>query len=221
MSNILRFHLIRHVPVLNPHGVWYGRDVEFDTTSVYVAAYFNQLAATLPHDLGTSLWVTSPYPRAEQTAQGVMDCLPHQEAPPLHINVDFVEQQYGVMEGRRHKDIKDDPRVVPYLQDMWGTPPEGGESMKMLQSRIGGALNDYAVQLPAQIKDVVIFAHGGVIMAAFAHATGQRMIDVFHDKKAAKTPSFSYVSTLELVYDRSQGTWQHDFDYQTGIRKPV
>ncbi|MEK7800937.1 MAG: hypothetical protein AAB276_00645 [Pseudomonadota bacterium] len=59
------------------------------------------------------------------------------------------------------------------------------------------------------------------MMAAFAHASGQRMIDVFHDKKAEKTPSFSYVSTLELTYDRCQGVWRQGFDYQTGLRKPA
>jgi len=216
----IRFHLIRHVPDINPNQVCYGETIENDDKSPRIQEYFRALAQNLPHDADTTIWQSSPYPRALATANGVLRELDTSQKPKLILNDCFVEQQYGIMTGKRHHEIVNDPRVMAYLNDMWDTAPEDGESLSMFQRRIGGGL-DYLVETtPPHIKDVVIFSHGGVAMAAFSHATGQRMIDVFkkrkQDNKVDFIPSFSYQSSLILLW--SGGVW-HPPSYISGISK--
>ncbi|MDD3020832.1 MAG: histidine phosphatase family protein [Alphaproteobacteria bacterium] len=221
MSSIIRVHLVRHVPVINLGQIWYGRDIPFDTTSDRVKSYFNQLAQALPHDPGKSLWLSSPYPRAVATAEGVISAIKHQEncALALHQDEGFIEQQYGVMEDMKHEEVKQCAGAADYLSDMWNKPPQDGESMQMLQNRVADSLDRIRKTAPEGCEDAVVFTHGGVIMAAYAHARGKRMIDVFKDKKSSLTPSFSYISCLTISADRKSGQWTWNDQYLKGIGK--
>lgn len=220
ISRSLNIHLIRHVPVINPHKIWYGETIDYDDSSESVVEYFQMLADTLPANPDTTLWRSSPYPRAMATADGVLNKMRAERKPTISLCDAFIEQQYGVMTGKRHEEIANDPTVSAYLNDMWGTAPQDGESFKMLQTRVGKALDNLVETTPPPITDIVIFSHGGVAMAAFAHATGQRMIDVFKARKTGNpdimAPSFSYQSNLLLRW--SNGAWQEPA-YGSGISK--
>lgn len=220
MSNVLKFHMVRHGPVSNPNGLWYGRDIEFDLTSPSVVEHFNHLACILPANPETSIWIASEYPRARCLAEEILNAVPQKPAPQLILDKNFIEQQYGMMEGMLGQDARNDPRLASYFADMWNAPPPDGESMSMLQNRVGGRMDHLSVTLPDHITDVVVVAHGGVNMAAFSHATGQRMIDVFKARKGGMTPSFSYASRLELHFDRADKKWSDAFEYDTGLPKP-
>lgn len=219
MSDIVTFHLGRHTEVFNPNQIWYGREIPFDLTSPAVVQRFNHLAGVLPSNPETSLWVSSDYPRAEETAKAVLRAIPREHVPELVIDTNFIEQQYGAMEGMVGRAAKEDPRFAGYFADMWNNAPPDGESMKMLQARVGGRMDEMCESLPPSIHHVVVFAHGGVNMAAFAHATGQKMIDVFQSRKGPVVPSFSYLSRLEISYDRAQKKWLDVFEYETGLPK--
>ncbi len=221
MLSDFHVHLVRHVPVINPRQIWYGKDVEIDTTSDQVRKYFNQLAHALPHDPERSIWRSSPYQRALATAEAVASEIKQQGGthPEIIQDAGFVEQQYGVMEGMTHDDVKNCADAADYLADMWNNPPLGGESMQMLQARIAKALDNLKDNASKTCTDAVVFAHGGVIMAAYAHARKQRMIDVFKDRKALLTPSFSYVSCLTISHDRQGGEWVWKDMYIKGIGK--
>lgn len=211
--------MVRHGPVFNPDGVWYGRDIEFDLTSPSVVAHFNHLARILPTKPETTIWIASEYPRARCLAEEILNAVPQKPAPQLILDKNFIEQQYGMLEGVRGADAKHDPRFSAYFSDTWNAPPPDGESMSMLQNRVGGRMDNLSVMLPAHITDVVVVAHGGVNIAAFAHATRQRMIDVFKARKGGMMPSFSYASRLELHFDREGGKWADAFEYDTGLPK--
>jgi broad specificity phosphatase PhoE len=219
MSRIIEFKFLRHGPVFNPQQLWYGRDVDHDLTSAPVVELFNHLAQTLPSDPDTSRWLTSDYPRAIGLAQKTLDAVSRDVKPQLTIDRHFIEQQYGIMEGMSGLVAKKDPRLSGYFSDMWGKPPPEGESMQMLQARVGGRLDELVKTMPDHVKNIVVFAHGGVNMAAFAHATGQKMIDVFKSRKGSITPSFSYMSNLKLQFDRDQHKWLESFEYETGLPK--
>lgn len=217
MSSLIRFHFVRHVPVINPDGIWYGRDIEIDISSDRTAQMFNQLASVLPADPRTSLWLTSDYPRAQMTCEGVGRHVVH--LPQVIVNSGFREQQYGIMEGRCHREVKNDPACRAYLDDMWNNAPQNGESMSMFQTRVADTLNQVIETVDPAITDIAVFSHGGVIMAAYAEAKGQRLIDVFCDRKDAQVPSFSYMSRLTLSYDREVAGWSQNIPYAKGLPK--
>jgi broad specificity phosphatase PhoE len=219
-SRDLTIYLVRHVPVINPNQIWYGETIEYDDKSPRIKKYFKALAQNLPHNVDTTIWQSSPYPRALATANGVLSELDATQRPILILNDCFVEQQYGIMTGKRHQEIANDPRVMAYMNDMWDTAPEDGESLSMFQQRIGGGLDNLVETTPPHIENVVIFSHGGVAMASFSHVTKQRMIDVFKKRKQRDEidfiPSFSYQSSLTLLW--SGGVW-HPPSYISGLNK--
>lgn len=219
MMDILTINMLRHGPVHNPQKIWYGRDVEFDLTSLHIVDHFNNLAKTLPTDPETTAWLSSDYPRSQTLARFLLKASGVPIPPELVIDLDFREQQYGVMTGMIGDEAKQDPRLTAYFTDMWQSPPQGGESLKMLQDRVGQGLDKLTQNLSPHIKNAVIVAHGGTNMAAFAHVTGQKMIDIFKSKKMAATPSFSYMSRLQLQYDRVNQKWLDAVEYTTGIPK--
>ena len=209
LSRDIKIHFVRHVPVINPNQIWYGETIDYDDKSPRVKKFLKALAQILPHVVNTTLWLSSTYPRAIATGEGVLNELDTPQKPILILNNNFIEQQYGIMTGRRHEEIANDPRVTAYMNDMWNTAPEGGESLSMLQFRVGNEIDNLVEKTPPYIEDVVVFSHGGVAMAAFSHATRQRMIDVFTKRKNNDvvdfTPSFSYQSSLTLSW--LGGTW--------------
>jgi len=212
--------LVRHVPVSNPDGIWYGRDVDLAPTTPQLESLFNRLAAELPTAPDKTIWISSPYQRAMHTAQSVSDKIPARDKPEIEIDDGFVEQQYGVMEGLPHQEAPLLPSVARYLQDTWNNCMEGGESMSIFQNRVAKALESLKERASIENKDAVVFTHGGVIMAAYAHVTGQRMSDIFKQRKEKLAPSISFVSRLDLTFEQEQAAWNTPPAYETGIPKP-
>lgn len=218
MKQQCRIHFVRHVPVDNPDKIWYGRDVAYDIKSDRVKGQFNHLAGLLPTNPKTTRFLASPYPRAHDTGKMVIEHLSRTDKPTLEIDEEFIEQRYGVMEGLRHEQALQCEGAQAYLADLWNAPPEGGESMAMLQTRVKSRMDVLAC---GEATDYVVFTHGGVMMAAFAVATGQRMIDTFKDRKEALVPSFSYMSYLVVEKEQGQGGWALSASqpYQRGLSR--
>lgn len=219
MSDIIKFHFIRHGPVINPDQIWYGEDVEFDLTSPEIVNHLHRLAAFLPTDPKKAIWVASRYPRSHALAEAILKATGKSDLPRFMINEKFIEQQYGMMEGMRGKEARNHPDLAAYFNDMWNNAPPGGESMSMLQDRVGGEMDYLAEDMSDDIEDIVVVAHGGVNMAAFSHAIKRRMIDVFNERRLKLGPSFSYISRLELHYNRRIKEWVDVFEYETGLPK--
>lgn len=211
--------LVRHVPVSNPDRIWYGRDVDLAPTTPELENFFNYLAQTLPHSRAKVIWKSSPYPRALHTGESILQRLLTEEKPEIEIDDGFVEQQYGVMEGLPHQEALRLPSVAAYLQDVWTRSMEGGESMSVFQLRVANALERLKERASIENKDAVVFTHGGVMMAAYAHVTGQRMSDIFKQRKEKLAPSISFVSRLNLAFGEGQRGWKIPPVYETGLPK--
>ncbi len=223
MTDMIRVHLIRHVPVINPGKIWYGDEIGIDLTSDAVRARFNELAKGVLGPQDSTLVYASSYKRAQQTAQGVILSAGPGFAPAIIIEPGFTEQQYGAMTGRAHNDIRDEDHVRAYLRDMWDVPPKGGESLKMFQERIAQTLDKTMRGMPGHITHVAVFCHGGVQMAALAHIRGLKMHDLMRERKETKDGSldFSYMSSLTLAYRRGRGCWLEKAELDPGLQKPA
>ena len=219
MSNILKFHMVRHGPVFNPDQIWYGRDVQFDVISPEVIAFFERLAVVLPSDPDKCQWYASDYQRARAMGEAILNATQRSYVPLLTIDKEFGEQKYGMMEGMKGDEAKHHPQLTPYFQDMWNNAPPDGESLSMLQNRVARRIDYIAETAPDYVEDIVVAGHGGETMAACAHAMGRRMIDVFNERRLKIGPSYSYMSRLELQYDRTNKAWMTAFEYDTGIPK--
>ncbi len=95
---------------------------------------------------------------------------------PVHPVPALRERHFGLFEGRTFKEIeaawpdhaKDWRRRIPE----W-TPPEGGESLIALRSRVSQAVHDIASRHVGEL--IVMVAHGGVLDALYRVATGQEV----------------------------------------------
>lgn len=212
---------MRHVPVIEPRGLWYGRYARLEMDSARVIDRFNQLASQLPCRDDTTLFIASHYERAEMTANGVLSRLGINPNKGILIDAGFAEQNYGDMADKHHHDIQHESAVRDYMSDMWNNAPPGGESMAMFQARIAGALDIAISRLSEHIDNVVIFCHGGTQIAALAHAKGLTIMDVWERRKQDPGLDFSYMSTLGLAYDRESAKWSKNYTLDPGIGKPL
>ncbi|PZP56912.1 MAG: hypothetical protein DI586_02180 [Micavibrio aeruginosavorus] len=210
------FHFIRHVPVITPGAYWYGEEIEIDLDSEAVKNRFNYLSGFLPHAQKTCLVISSPYPRARETASGVL-----KSSDDFKVMSGFAEQQYGDMKDRLHKDIKHEDHVIAYTGDTWNNAPRNGESLSMFQERVALSIVGTVEQLGDHITDVIVFCHGGVQMAALANAKGVTMPEIRQLKKQDSGLEFSYMSVLKLSYDRLTKTWSEDFSIDQGLGKVI
>jgi broad specificity phosphatase PhoE len=87
----------------------------------------------------------------------------------------------------------------------------------MFQSRISDNLDKVISRAPQTVSDIVIFAHGGVQMAAAAIAKGQRMNDLMKERNQNKAAfNFNYLSVLSIEYLREEQKWQNDIAINPG-----
>ena len=214
----LRFHLVRHVPVKTPGGFWYGAEIETDLVSPSVKDRFNYLAGILPLD--KAILISSPYPRSQQTASGVLQAAKLDFIPTLKINSGFAEQNYGDMAGKFHADISHEDHVKSYLEDTWNNPPRNGESLQMFQSRVAQSLDGLVATTPLKKTEIVIFCHGGVQLAALANARKIRMSDLMQERKTDKSLTVAYMSVISLEYSRTKQEWSREFKIDPGL-KPI
>lgn len=211
----LKFHIVRHVPVINPNRLWYGDDIEIDLVSEAVRERFNELASILPDPEKAQIY-SSPYSRAQLTAAGFLEAARPAHPPEIHIESGFQEQQYGTMTNQPHRLIKDLPHVQAYLSNMWENAPEKGESLSMFHKRVSSALEKLVTEA-RETDDVIVFCHGGVQMASASIVTGIRMDELMKDRRTRKDLDFSYMSVLTITYDRKNREWSNSLTTNPGI----
>lgn len=157
-------YIVRHAPVINKTGMIYGdeADVDLDNHEEVISG----LANILPPP-GGALWVYSGIERALLTARAVLKRMNIDQAD-IACDPGFREQDFGDLIGRSHEDVKE------YLQFIDGKiftqSPPNGESILAFVDRVGKAitqLKERAIQ--ENIKQAVIFSHGGTIRAAHAY----------------------------------------------------
>ncbi len=161
---VTRWWWIRHAPVDNPHGIFYGRhDLPADTGDGAAAA---GLAAALPAD---PLWVVSPLARTAQTAVAVRARMDRAGAEPT-VEAALIEQSFGDWQGRPQAEVFAAPGGEPH--PFWRRPahhrPPGGESFADLMERVAAAVP--RLTAAHRGRDLVAVAHGGTVRAALALA---------------------------------------------------
>jgi alpha-ribazole phosphatase len=162
-----RLHLVRHA-LVDPafHGVHYGvMDVGLCAASrAAQAPLYAALARRLPR---RAHWVVTPLARTRQTAEAIFAA--GYPATSLAVEPGLLEQDIGSWHGLPHDDLPTLLRRPPH--PFWPMAadeiPPGGESMTMVNQRVGAALERLAAAHAG--GDVVIVTHGGAIRAAVAH----------------------------------------------------
>jgi broad specificity phosphatase PhoE len=105
---------------------------------------------------------------------------------PVAIRPELREQGYGVLEGRRSRELWD---VVDWADPHWSAA--GGESLAQLHGRVAAFLQRLTADRPADV--VALVTHGDTIRAAQAVAAG-----LGPEGMPAVTPPNGSVTTLEL-----------------------
>jgi probable phosphoglycerate mutase len=113
---------------------------------------------------------TSDLKRAHQTATAVavqqgLEAISH---PGLR------ERGFGAFEGKTfaeiEKDLPEDSMRWRKRDPLW-TPPQGGESLSVMEQRVRQTLDELAAKHVGQ--HIALFAHGGVMDLLYRIATGQ------------------------------------------------
>ncbi|MBI1815156.1 MAG: histidine phosphatase family protein [Deltaproteobacteria bacterium] len=119
------------------------------------------VAATIRKRFAPACVVASPFARARETGEIIAAAL----ALPLEIEPDVCEQHLGALMGQPYDTVRDDPSFDPTRR--WEWRPPGGESLLEVQARVGPVLDRLARSQSG--GDVVVVAHAGVLMAAWAY----------------------------------------------------
>ena len=136
-SRAVRFWLIRHAPLINRHDGFPDAQGDADLSG---KAVLNLLATALPAE---ALWVTSPWPRARQTAEALWN-LSGGSTTTIALEERFSEQNFGLWAGMSHAQAaRSDPDLY---QRFWEYPaktaPPQGESFAAQIKRVKAALSD-------------------------------------------------------------------------------
>jgi probable phosphoglycerate mutase len=110
------------------------------------------------------LVVASPYLRARETARVIAAVL----GVPLEIEPNLYERDFGALRGKPYDSILTTAGYDP--QHPWTWKPEGGESFKDVEARVGPILDRLAQAHLS--RDVVVVSHGAVMKTLWAYMTG-------------------------------------------------
>lgn len=125
------------------------------------AEYAAQELAQYPIDM----IISSDQPRALETASIIGKKL----GVRVEVDKELRERNYGLFEGRSIDEISKDPHLADMhkngLREYDFTPPEGGESHKMLEERAWSAFKKYSDDTHYRNKNIVFVSHGGTIKA--------------------------------------------------------
>ncbi|MEO1224542.1 MAG: histidine phosphatase family protein [Pseudomonadota bacterium] len=161
---VTRWWWLRHAPVANPDGIFYGQlDFEADLSA---SDLMMKQARQLP---AGARWFVTPLRRTRETAEALqsaagVDCLTESE-PAL------IEQDFGRWQGRRSADV-----YAAFGRDhpIWDAPsafaPPHGESFEAMMARVQARIIEMT-EIHAG-RDLIVVAHGGTIRAAMALALG-------------------------------------------------
>ena len=129
-----------------------------------------QLAEALATQDPLDAVYTSDLKRAHQTASAVAA---RQGLTPVS-HVGLRERGFGAFEGKTfaeiEKDLPEDAMLWRKREPHWA-PPQGGESLVLMEQRIRNTLNELAAQHMGQ--HIALFAHGGVMDLLYRIATQQ------------------------------------------------
>ena len=129
-----------------------------------------QLAEALATQDPLDAVYTSDLKRAHQTASAVAA---RQGLTPVS-HVGLRERGFGAFEGKTfaeiEKDLPEDALLWRKREPHWA-PPQGGESLVLMERRIRNTLNELAAQHVGQ--HIALFAHGGVMDLLYRIATQQ------------------------------------------------
>ena len=156
--------LVRHGPVINPGNLIYGkadREIQTDNPGLYIP-----LAAALPHE---AVYLTSSRGRTVKTLEAVAQAggFP---TPAFTQDSAFDEQNFGEWEGLTWDELYANGRSHTFWLAPAHERPPGGESFEDVMARVAGGLKAQTAEHAGQ--NIVLFAHGGTIRAALAHALG-------------------------------------------------
>jgi len=152
----MEVYMIRHTAVDIPLGVCYGQ------TDVPLKDSFEKEAAIVKEnirDITFDAYFTSPLSRCTRLATycGFSDA--------IHDNR-LKELNFGDWEMQEFNRIYD-PRLAEWFQDYLHVPATNGESFEHLHTRVSHFLDELKTK---DYKQVAIFAHGGVLIAAQVYA---------------------------------------------------
>jgi probable phosphoglycerate mutase len=134
--------------------------------------------------------VTSPLPRASETAEMVSTAL----GVPLTVEPDLVELDFGTWEGRTYDDLLNDPAYAAFSRDPVLVSPPGGEAVPSAQRRAVDAVTRMFAAAPGVRLCAV--SHGDLIRMVLAAAL---RLDV-RDFRALRVDTCG-ISAIELTGD--------------------
>ena len=129
----------------------------------------------------------SPMQRTRETAEILSDRL----GVPVHYREDVIEIDYGEWTGLTFDEIRRDERWQMWSRSRGIAAVPGGESWRLVQERVLGALFDLRQTHPD--GSVVVVSHGDVIRAALLFALGMPL-DFYSRIEVA----FASLSTIRL-----------------------
>lgn len=125
-----------------------------------------RLTAEILSDAGIQHIVSSPLPRAMETAQPLAESL----GLPVEAREAFIEVNFGLWEGRSMADLEADLAWREFQRNPALRTYPGGESLVDLQSRVVKGLEKLRREWPG--KAVALYAHGDVLKVALAWHLG-------------------------------------------------
>lgn len=182
----LRFYWIRHAPPINPGNICYGAAMDVDVSDV---AALKKQAALIPDG---ALWVVSPMPRAQKTAQSLLNHHHDCGLVTVHIEDDLREQSFGHWVNLPRGDLHKQPGFSAYMADPENNAPPGGESLRDVAKRVGRVIDDIVAHHPHG-GDVCLVSHKGTNRAALHHMVGIALKDTL---KISSDP----LSVTSLIY---------------------
>lgn len=172
------FWLVRHTAPDVPPGTCYGRtDVPLKPSFPEEAA---AVRARLHNESFDEVWC-SPLSRCRRLAEACGYAAPRLDDRLLEID-------FGAWEGERFEAIED-PQLQKWYDDYLHVRPTGGESFAEQCSRVAAFLKERAAISPG--GRILVFSHGGVLLAAGLHAG-------LYDPETAFSHVPSYGSILKL-----------------------
>ncbi len=206
---VTRWWWIRHAPVIDDGGCFYGQmDLDADTGDT---AAHRALSEVLPQD---AVWLSSHLRRARQTAAAIGEA--GYPLPEVERHRDLAEQHFGDWQGT--------PRAPAYekyggFYGFWlsvlDTAPPNGESFSDLRSRVGAAVE--RLSAAHRGRDIVAVAHGGTIRAALVSA-----LDLPSPLALSLTIGNSSLTQMDLIEEPERGArWVLNLLNGFGVNGPL
>ncbi|MBO4499888.1 MAG: alpha-ribazole phosphatase [Bacteroidaceae bacterium] len=163
----MKVYLVRHTSVCLPKGTCYGwSDVGLNDT---FQAEADSVLRALPQDIRFDAVYTSPLTRCVRLAE----YCGHPDAVP---DVRLKEMNFGDWELKPYDNITGS-YAEQWYNDYLNMPAPGGESFRQLYARVAEFLD--SLKNRQDIRNVLVFAHGGVLACAGIYSGEVRFENAF------------------------------------------